>query len=164
MTELALIPSPDHPGVYTLDGVGELRTKADGWIKQSATLVAGDGRSWEIGRQGIRQRVVITDPAGGEPARLAHGTLRRGGTLEVDGDGAYELRPASKFKQRLKLSRDGRELAILEGGWTASGIVDVDLQDGAGVDALVLLSACWLVKVYAEAGAAAARGQLISDG
>lgn len=82
-------------------------------------------------------------------------------SVQVEGDGAYELRPASKSKQRYALACDGRELATLEGGWSAQGTVDVDVEDGVAVDALVLLTACWLVKVYAEAGAGAARGVAI---
>lgn len=107
MPELELTRSPDDRKRFVLEGVGELRK--DGWMKQSSTLTAADGRIWTADRKGLRQRVVIADQAGGEPARFeAAGTFKRGGRLTV-GEEVYELGASSRWKERYALVRDGQE-------------------------------------------------------
>lgn len=53
--------------------------------------------------------------------------------------------------------RNGQELATVEaGGWRAKRPVKVTVEADASVDALVLLTACWLVKQFADDSSTAA--------
>lgn len=148
---MELTRDPQDKKRYVLDGYGEVRV--GGWYAAAATINAADGRTWEAKRSSWRQRISITDTTGREPARYEPtGAFKRGGELVV-GDTTYGLRPSSSWKQRYALVRDGQELAtIASGGWSGTKIeVDVTGQ----VDALVLLTACWLVRQFAEDSASA---------
>lgn len=158
MPEIELTRSPDDRKKFVLEGFGDVRKSGFMGLGRSATLTARDGRSWEADRKGLRQRPVISDPAGGEPASFeAAGTFKRGGRLVVGPD-TYELGPSSGWRQRYSLSRGEQELATLEGGngWTGKTPVQVEVTDGAEIDALVLLTACWLVEQFANDAAAGA--------
>lgn len=131
---------------FLLDGVGELRKH--GWFSSAATLSDG-AREWEIGRRGLRQRVHITDATGGEPATYEpKGVFSRGGTLTMGGQ-TWELRPSSIWKERYALVQGEQEVATVEASsWSSKKPVTVELE--GEVDAMVLLAACYLVKLSSD--------------
>jgi hypothetical protein len=100
---------------------------------------------------------VAVDAGGDEAARYEpEETFKRGGRLVVAGGGSYDLKPSSAWRNRYALWSGEEELASVETkGWSGREVA-VSIADDADVDPLVLLTACWLVRLFGEDDAAAA--------
>jgi YD repeat-containing protein len=155
MTELAFTRDPADRRAYVVDGYGSLRL-AGRW-RRDAVATAPDGRTWTLRRVGFGRRAEATDATGAAVAWFAPaGLLGRGGRLAV-GDREYTLRPSSLWRERYALADGDTELAAFEAsGWGGKRPVKVAVQ--APVDPLVLLTAGWLVKTFADDSAASSAG------
>jgi hypothetical protein len=155
MTELELTRSPDDRKVYVLEGVGTLRL--DGWLSRGATAEAG-GRSWRLGRRGfLRTQVEATEASGAVAGRYEPRGLRRGGTVRW-GDRSYELRAASRWRERYALADGDRELALFDGKGWGKRPVRVSVADLDAVEPALLLFGAYVVRGLAEDASAAAGG------
>jgi hypothetical protein len=153
MAELELTRSRGDRRVYEVDGVGTLRL--GGLLSRGATAEAG-AASWSFDRRGLWQRTIeASDAAGDVVGSFDPRTLRRGGVLRW-GDRDFELRPASRWKERYALVYGGRELAVLDGKGWGRRPVRISVDDPRAVEPALLLFAAYLVRRLAEdAGAAA---------
>ena len=140
--------------LYALEGVGTLRLEGVGGRR--ATAEAG-GRSWHITRRGFwRQTVQATDARDSvigefEPPR----GLGRGGALRWSGR-EFELRPASKWRERYALADGDHELAVFDGkGWGRRPVA-VSVDDPGALDPGLLLFTAFVVHGLAEDSGAAA--------
>ena len=156
MTELRLRRDDADKKRYVLDGVGELQRGK--WYERAATATDIGGRSWELKPSAWKRSAVALDAVGEQAAGYEpEGTFKRGGRLEVTGG---DVRPQA-------LVGVAEPLRALVGGGGAGlggdeGLVGPGggggLAEGAEVEPLVLLMACWLVRLFGEDDAAAASG------
>ncbi len=157
MTELRLRRDDVDKKRYVLDGVGELQFGK--WYERGATATDTGGRSWELKPSTWSRSAEALDQAGDQAAGFEpEGTFKRGGRLAVNGGATFDLKPSSAWKNRYALWSGEDELASVETkGWSGSEVA-VDLGEGASVEPLPLLMACWLVRRFGEDDAAAASG------
>jgi len=161
MTELRLRRDPDDRKRCVLDGVGDMRVGK--WYERRATLSADSGESWEM-KPATWTSVSATDSSGAEAATYEpRGAFKRGGEIQLAESGErYDLKPSSSWRNRYALWTGDAELAAVETtGWSAQEVA-VGVSEGASVDPLLLLMACFLVRRFGEddaaAGAAAVTG------
>ena len=153
MTELELTRSPGDRRSYEIGGVGTLRFH--GLLSHRATAESGAG-AWSFARRGVfRTTIEAADSTGTVVGSFDPRALRRGGSLRW-GDRDFELRPASKWRERYALAGDDRELAVLDAkSWGKRPVVLTVTEPGL-VDPGLLLFAAFTVRQLAEdAGAAA---------
>lgn len=130
------------------------------WYQRGATIASESGRSWELKSGRWSQALTATDDSGGVAATYEpRGALKRGGEIALrPGDETYELKPSSHWRNRYALWAGEDELAAVETrGWSGHEVA-VDVSDGASVDPLLLLTACYLVRRFGEDDAATAGG------
>jgi hypothetical protein len=155
MAELRLRRDEADKKRYVLDGVGELQRGK--WYERGAAATDTGGRTWELKPSAWKRSAVAVDAGGDEAARYEpEETFKRGGRLVVAGGGSYDLKPSSAWRNRYALWSGEEELASVETkGWSGREVA-VSIADDADVDPLVLLTACWLVRLFGEDDAAAA--------
>src|SRR4051812_43257515 len=156
MVSLSLTRSPDDRRLYVLEGLGSLRL--EGLSSRRATAEAA-GRSWQFGGRGLwRRGIEATDAAGGDAGSFSPRALRRGGTV-IWGGRPFELRPASRWRERYALVDGGRELAVFDAKSWGKRPVEVSLDQEAGLDpGLVLFAAFIARRLAADAAAGASAG------
>src|SRR5262249_25169763 len=114
------------------------------------------GRSWRFERRGVlTARVEATDAAGTVVGQFAGRGLRRGGTVRWSGR-AFELRPASVWRERYALADGEHELAVFDGKGWGRRPVGAEADDGATVAPALLLSTAFVVRGLAEDASGAA--------
>ena len=164
MADLELTRTAGDRRVYALEGVGTLRLH--GFASRTATAASGAAR-WRIARRGLRRRrIEATDGAGAVAGTFEPRGLPRGGRLCWIGR-AFELRPASRWRERYALADGGREVAVLEGKSWGRRPVKVAVDDSAQVEPGLLLFVSFVVRGLAEeaSGAAgASAGAAVSGG
>jgi hypothetical protein len=155
MAELRLRRDPGDRKRYVLDGVGEMRVGK--WYERGATLLADSGESWEMKPATWTSSVTATDSSGAEAATYEpRGAFKRGGEIQLPARGErYDLKPSSSWRNRYGLWTGDAELAAVETtGWSGQEVA-VGVSEGASVDPLLLLMACFLVRRFGEDEAAA---------
>lgn len=148
--------------LYALEGYGTLRF--EGIMSRAATAEA-DGRRWHIARPRFWSRDIhATDDLGTVVGVFEPRTFRRGGALRWAGR-ELALRAASSWRERYALADGELELAVIDGkGWGKRPIA-VHIDDGATVEAGLLLFAAFVVRGLADdANAAAASVSVTTTG
>jgi hypothetical protein len=152
MADLELTRSRDDRRRYELSGVGSLRLR--GFFSRGAIAEAG-AAAWSFDRRGFLQTTIAaTDAAGVVVASFGPRRLRRGGTLRW-GSRDFELRPASKWKERYALADGDHELAVLDGKGWGKRPVRITVDDLGTVEPGLLLFAAFVVHGLAEDASAA---------
>jgi hypothetical protein len=155
MADLELTRSREDRRLYELAGLGTLRL--EGMFSRRATAEAG-GVAWSLRRVGFwRTAIDASDAAGNVVGAFDPRALRRGGTLTWNAR-AFELRPASRWKDRYALAEADREIAVLDGRSWGRRPVTITVDDPGAVDAGLLLFAAYVVRSLAEDSASAAGG------
>jgi len=155
MADLELTRSREDRRLYELAGLGTLRL--EGMFSRRATAEAG-GVAWSLRRVGFwRTAIDATDAAGNVVGTFDPRALKRGGTLTWNAR-AFELRPASRWKDRYALAEADREIAVLDGRSWGKRPVTITVDDPAAVDPGLLLFAAYVVRSLAEDSASAAGG------
>jgi len=155
MADLELTRSREDRRLYELAGLGTLRL--EGMFSRRATAEAG-GVAWSLRRVGFwRTAIDATDAAGNVVGTFDPRALKRGGTLTWNAR-AFELRPASRWKDRYALAEADREIAVLDGRSWGRRPVTITVDDPGAVDAGLLLFAAYVVRSLAEDSASAAGG------
>lgn len=145
MPELELTRADGDRRLFALEGVGTLRLK--GWASRAATAEAA-GVSWEFNRVGvIKQTIQAADAAGSVIGRFEPNGLKRGGKVAWQSS-EFELRPASRWKERYALADGDRELALLDGKGSGGRPVKVAVEET--IDPELLLFATFVVRGLAE--------------
>src|SRR3954454_16411001 len=158
MAQLELTRRRDDRRLYEIGGVGTLRF--EGLFARRATAEAG-ATTWSFARRGRWQSAIdASDATGAVVGSFAPRKLRRGGTLRW-GDGAFEVRPASRWRERYALADGHRELAVLDAKGWGRRPVRLTVDDPGLMDPGLLLFAAFAVRQLAEdaganAGASAA--------
>ena len=112
MAELELTRSRNDRRLYELGALGSLRL--EGFLSRRATATAA-GVTWQIGRFGFFGRSVYALVAGnGVVGEFDPRAIRRGGELRWNGQ-LYELRPASRWRERYALAVGDTEVAVFDG-------------------------------------------------
>jgi len=155
MADLELTRSREDRRLYELAGLGTLRL--EGMFSRRATAEAG-GVAWSLRRVGFwRTAIDASDAAGNVVGAFDPRALRRGGTLTWNAR-AFELRPASRWKDRYALAEADREIAVLDGRSWGRRPVTITVDEPGAVDAGLLLFAAYVVRSLAEDSASAAGG------
>jgi hypothetical protein len=148
--------------LYALEGYGTLRFEG---ITSRAATAEADGRRWRIARPRFWSRNIhATDELGTVVGVFEPRTFRRGGALRWAGR-ELALRPASSWRERYALADGELELAVIDSkGWGKRPIA-VHIDDGATVEAALLLFAAFVVRGLADdANAAAASVSITTTG
>ena len=161
MPELELTRSQDDRRRYEIAGVGTLRV--GGMFSRTVAAEAG-GRSWTFNRPGFwRRRFEATDAAGAVVGSFDPRAWGSGGELRWNGHD-FEMRPASRWRQRYALADGDRELAVLDGvGWGRRP-VRITLEDRPIDPGLVLFAAYVVRGLVDDANAAAAGSTATTSG
>jgi hypothetical protein len=155
MAELELTRSRDDRRLYEVAGVGTMRL--GGIFSRGATAEAGTA-AWSFDRRGFWQtRMEATDAAGTLVGGFDPRRLKRGGPLRWGGRD-FELRPASRWKERYALADGQRELAVLDGRGWGKRPVKITIDDSGLVEPGLLLFAAFVVRGLAEDASTAAGG------
>ncbi len=155
MAELELTRSREDRRVYEIAGVGALRF--EGLFSRRATAEAG-GSAWSFDPRGfLRTRIEASDPTGAVVGAFDPRTLRRGGSLYW-GDRDFELRPASRWKERYALAEEDRDLAVLDAKSWGKRPVKITVDDPSRVEPGLLLFAAFAVRRLAADASATAGG------
>src|SRR4051794_14579102 len=152
MAERELARSRSDRRRYELDGVGALRL--GGVFSRGATAEAG-GATWSFTRGRWHPTADAADVTGVVVGSFDPRKLRRGGTLRWGGRD-FELRPASRWKERYALVSDERELAVLDGRSWGKRPVRIAIDDAGAVEPGLLLFTAFVVRGLAEDASAAA--------
>lgn len=153
MPDLDLTRNPDDRRRYEVEGVGELRLQ--GLLARRADART-DGAEWSFARRGFWPTTVeATDVSGTVVGAFEPRKLRRGGELRWAGH-TYELRPASRWRERYALAQGDRELAVLDGKGWGKRPVRITVDDPQAVEPGLLLFAAFVVRGLAEDASAAA--------
>ena len=156
--DLELKRTAEDRRLYALDGVGTLRL--EGLAGRMATAEAG-GRAGTSRAGGCRWRIISghrrRGHRGGRVRAAAQPSpWRRASLVRPRG---FELRPASKWRQRYALADGDRELALFDGKGWGRRPVSVSLDDPGELDPGLVLFAAFVVRSLAEdSGGAAAAG------
>ena len=155
MPELELTRSRHERRLYEVDGVGALRL--GGFVSRGGRAEA-DGASWSFTRRGLwRNRIEAADAAGIVAGSFQARKLRRGGALRWHGR-EFDLRAASRWKERYALVEGARELAVLDGKSWGKRPVKITVDDPTAVEPGLLLFTAFVVRGLAEDASAAGAG------
>jgi hypothetical protein len=155
MAELQLTRSTGDRQLYVLQDIGTLRLA--GWGSRRGSAEAG-GCEWAFSHRGFwRRGIDAVDAAGGSAGGFEPRAWHRGGTLSWEGRD-LALSPASVFRERYALADGERELALLDGHSWGRRPVRITLDDGAALDAGLLLFAAFVVRSLAAERAASSSG------
>jgi hypothetical protein len=155
MTEFELVRSPDDRRLYTLGAIGTLHF--EGLMSRRATATSA-GMTWQIVRAGFWGRTIQAFAGGDAPVgSFDPRGIRRGGQLYWNGQ-AFELRPASKWRERYALAVGDVEVATFEGKSWGRKPVNVEIVRPEGVEPGLLLFSAFVVRGLAEDASAAAAG------
>jgi hypothetical protein len=155
MPELELARATEDRRLFALPGVGTLRFEG---LMSRAALAEADGRSWRLARTGFwRRTIAASDAAGTVVGEFAPRSLRRGGVLRWE-EREFELRPASRWRERYALADAEQELAIFDGKGWGRRPVKVSVPDPDAVEPALLLFTAFVVRGLAEDASAGAAG------
>ena len=157
MAEFELVRSKDDRRLYTLGAMGSLRL--EGLMSRRATATSA-GMTWRIARAGFwGRRIEARGTADALVGAFDPRTIRRGGDLHWDGR-AYEVRPASSWKQRYALAAGDVEVAVIEGKTWGKRPVKIEVVRPEAIEPGLLLFAAFVVRALAEDASAAAGGSV----
>jgi hypothetical protein len=161
MADVELTRSRDDRRRYEVEDVGALRL--GGMFARGATAEAG-AATWSFDRRGFWQRLVeASDATGTVVGSFEPRKMKRGGALSWGGRD-YELRPASRWKERYALADGDREVAVFDGKDWGKRPVKITVDDPGAVEPGLLLFTAFVVRGLAEDASAAAAGGAAAAG
>jgi hypothetical protein len=162
IAELELTRSKEDRRLYHLGALGSLRL--EGMMSRRATATSA-GRNWHIGGAGLFSRRVRALAEGGVlVGEFDPRSLRRGGELRWN-EQAYELRPASAWRERYALVLGDSEVAIFESkGWGRKPVKVQIVRPEAIEPGLVLFTAFVVRGLAEDASNAAGAGAVAATG
>lgn len=146
MAELELTRSDDDRRLYRISGVGELHF--EGLLARRATARAGGG-VWSFRPVGMWKTTFHASGPGGIGAgSFTRTKLRRGGSLRW-GVRDFQLRVASRWRERYALVDQGSELAVFDAKSWGKRPVKILIDDPGLVQPGLLLFAAFTVRQLA---------------
>jgi hypothetical protein len=150
MPRLELTRSKHDRRLYELGGLGTLRL--EGFWSRSATATAA-GVTWRFARAGFFGRTINAVQGSSKVGEFQSRSIRRGGDLTWNGR-AFELRPASAWRERYALAVGDDEVALFDGKDWGKRPVAIEIVRPEAVEPGLLLFVAFVVRSLAEDTAA----------